>query len=107
MVLGDADCCAKCGHGEIWHPTCCQRKSHRFVGPLVIEGKVLLIGDRFYYNFEPDKDFPNDPKGWIQCRFSGGDSSSVIVKPKGFEKFSVNRSNNERFSIKAFGDQKA
>lgn len=108
MTVGDNDCCARkdCGHGEIWHPTCCQRRPHRFVKPLIVEGKTLLVGDKFYFNFEGNKSFPNDPKGWIQCSFSGADSGGVIVKPKGFEKFVISRNNNERFSMRVIGGEK-
>lgn len=98
MVLGDPDCCAKCGHGEIWHPTCCS-KNHGFVKPLVIEKKVILIGDSFYFNFPGEKDFPQDPKGWIKCTFKDVDGSLLVVKPKGHEKFVISRNEVERFSF--------
>jgi len=64
MVLGDKDSCAKrsCGHGEIWHPTCCF-KNHSFIKPLIVEEKVLVIGDKFWYNFLGCEEFPKDPKG--------------------------------------------
>ena len=100
MVVGDKDCCARkdCGHGEIWHPTCCPRH-HVFVEPLIIEGRVLLIGDRFYYDFPGDRDYPQGPKGLIECRFSGAEGRhTIIAKPKGFEKFAISRNNEvERF----------
>ena len=101
MTVGDKDCCAvkTCGHGEIWHPTCCQRRPHRFVKPLVIGEKVIIVGDRFYYNFEGDAQYPKDPKGWIQCSFSGIDGNNLIVKPRGFEKFIVSRIHPERFRL--------
>jgi hypothetical protein len=72
------------------------------VKPLVVDGRVLLVGDKFYFNFEGDRQFPQDPKGWIQCRFvsvEGRDGVAVIVKPKGFEKFIINRSATERFRL--------
>lgn len=90
MVVGAADCCAikTCGHGEIWHPTCCH-PSHNFVPPLVVEGKVILVGDKFYYNFPGEKDFPNDPKGWVQCTLRRGSHGRTVVKPKGHELFII------------------
>ena len=102
MVVGQPDCCAlkTCGHGEIWHPTCCQRRPHRFARPLVVETKVILVGDRFYYNFEGDKDFPNDPKGWVRCSLSGVETSgNLIVKPRGFQKFVISRNPPDRFKL--------
>ena len=102
MVVGDEDCCAikTCGHGEIWHPTCCQRRQHRFVKPLIVEGKVILVGDRFYYDFPGEKDFPKDPKGWIRCTLSEADGPNMlVVKPLGFEKFMVNRNHPEMFKL--------
>ena len=104
MTVGDKDCCAirTCGHGEVWHPTCCgDRRQHRFARPLVVEGKVLLVGDRFYYDFKGDKDFPNDPKGWVRCTLSRVDGpNGLIVKPLGFERFIISREDKpERFRL--------
>lgn len=100
MTEGDADCCAKrgCGHGEIWHPNCCLKR-HAFIKPLIVEGKVLLIGDKFWYDYPGCEEFPNDPKGWIESTFSGTDPYGVVVKPKGFEKFVVSRNDVRRFRL--------
>jgi hypothetical protein len=66
---------------------------------LVIAGKVVLLGDTFWFNFQGSDDFPQDPKGWLKCTFKGTDHNLLIVKPKGFEKFVISRNEVERFSL--------
>ena len=72
------------------------------MNPLVIEGKVLLVGDKFYYDFESDSQFPNDPKGWVRCSFSGlAGRNSIVAKPQGFQKFIIGTNKLERFRLQA------
>jgi hypothetical protein len=66
---------------------------------LIVEGKVVLVGDKFWYNFPDEKEYPKDPKGWVRCTFSGVDGSGLIVKPQGFAKFVVGRNDAGRFSL--------
>jgi hypothetical protein len=109
LTLGDADCCAKCGMGDIWHSgdrsTIPGKWPHRFIKPLIIGTKVVMVGDRFYYNFPGNADFPTDPKGWVKCIFKDTEGKyGLIVKPKGHEKFIISRNEPERFRLEELGE---
>lgn len=108
MTVGDKDCCSRpyCGHGEVYHSLrqgrhmgpcdlCSSSRGRygckRFAPPLEVGGALILIGKKFWYNFEGDAAFPKDPKGWIECKFVDDEYGSIIVKPKGHEKFCLSR----------------
>jgi len=107
MTVGDKDCCSRpyCGHGEVYHdlrngsrygPCALCHSGQRngckgFAPPLAVGEKLVLIGQKFWFNFEGDKDFPKDPVGWIECKFVNVEWGSIVVKPKGHDKFDLTR----------------
>lgn len=62
--------------------------------PLLVEGKVVVMGQKFLYEYHREPGFPEDPDGWVETTFRGIDvrnNSLVLGKPKGHEKFVLGR----------------